>query len=104
MSAWPALGRAIPTIALSAVVLPAPFGPRKPVTEPRRTLNERSSTAASSPYRFVRPSTVIAASVRSSIMLGGWAAPVSPSSLSGLNFVFDPGRSRAHAWRDARWP
>ena len=68
MSVRPAVGRAIPTIALSAVVLPAPFGPRKPVTEPGRTLNDSSSTATSSPYRFVRPSTVIAACVASLIM------------------------------------
>jgi hypothetical protein len=27
------------------VVLPAPFGPRKPVTRPGRTVNDRSSTA-----------------------------------------------------------
>ena len=33
----------------SVVVLPAPFGPRKPVTAPERTLNERSSTAVIEP-------------------------------------------------------
>jgi hypothetical protein len=30
----------------SVVVLPAPFGPRNPVTAPAGTANERSSTAA----------------------------------------------------------
>ena len=51
-----AVGRAIPTrSALSAVVLPAPFGPRNPVTEPgpnaeRQVLDRRPS----SPYRLVR--------------------------------------------------
>src|SRR5260221_13381570 len=37
------------------VVLPAPFGPRKPVIFPGSTLNDRSSTASVSPYRLVRP-------------------------------------------------
>ena len=32
--AWPALARASPTITFSAVVLPAPLGPRKPVIAP----------------------------------------------------------------------
>jgi len=45
ISARPAVGRPIPTIALSAVVFPAPFGPRKPVTAPRRTVKDKSSTA-----------------------------------------------------------
>jgi hypothetical protein len=58
-SARPAVGRARPTIILSAVVLPAPFGPRKPVTAPARTANDSSSTAFTGPYRFVKPSTTI---------------------------------------------
>src|SRR5689334_13512535 len=41
------------------VVLPAPFGPRKPVTLPGSTPNVRSSTATLSPYRFVSPRTSI---------------------------------------------
>src|SRR5690349_18754390 len=41
------------------VVLPAPFGPRKPVTLPGSMPNERSLTATLSPYRFVRPRTSI---------------------------------------------
>jgi hypothetical protein len=48
-STRPAVGRASPTIIFSAVVLPAPFGPRKPVTAPARTANDRSSTACTSP-------------------------------------------------------
>ena len=95
ISARPAVGRAIPTIAFSAVVLPAPFGPRKPVTAPGRTLNDKSSTATSSPYRFVRPSTVIAATTGGTrvVFIGrGSAAPVSRTSARRPNFVFDPGR------------
>src|SRR5215831_5497770 len=41
------------------VVLPAPFGPRKPVTLPGSMPNVRSSTATLSPYRFVSPRTSI---------------------------------------------
>src|ERR1700691_3733626 len=41
------------------VVLPAPFGPRKPVTLPGSMPNDRLSTAILSPYRFVRPCTSI---------------------------------------------
>ena len=37
------------------VDFPEPFGPRKPVTIPGRTENERSFTATVSPYRFVSP-------------------------------------------------
>src|SRR5438876_4259571 len=37
----------------SVVVLPAPFGPRKPNTSPSRTSRSSPSTAASEPKRFV---------------------------------------------------
>ena len=43
------------------VDLPAPLGPRKPVTMPGLTLKLRSSTATFSPYRFVTCSTSIMA-------------------------------------------
>src|SRR5262245_19584984 len=41
------------------VVLPAPFGPRKPTTSPLATLKETSRTASTSPYRFESPVTSI---------------------------------------------
>src|SRR5580693_6918379 len=37
------------------VVLPAPFGPRMPVTSPRAALNVSPSTAVVWPYRLTRP-------------------------------------------------
>src|SRR6185369_14941493 len=43
------------------VVLPAPFGPRKPRISPLCTLNETLSTAVRGPYRLVRFSTSIMA-------------------------------------------
>ena len=43
--AVPAVARTRPRMIRSVVVLPAPFGPRKPVIVPSRTLKLRSSTA-----------------------------------------------------------
>jgi hypothetical protein len=41
------------------VVLPAPLGPRKPVTMPGSTEQVRSSTATVRPNTFVRPANSI---------------------------------------------
>ena len=41
------------------VDLPAPFGPRNPVTRPGRTVRSMPSTAVFAPYFFVRPCAVI---------------------------------------------
>ena len=41
------------------VDLPAPLGPRKPVTRPRPTVKDTSSTAVYPPYLLVTLSTVI---------------------------------------------
>src|SRR6478752_425501 len=41
------------------VDLPAPFGPRNPVTTPGRTVKLRRSTATFDPYRLVRPCSSI---------------------------------------------
>src|SRR5215475_111474 len=47
------------------VVLPAPLGPRNPVTRPGSTTNERLSTALTFLYTFVRPDTTICPSAMS---------------------------------------
>src|SRR5580704_6180751 len=52
------------------VVLPAPFGPRKPVTMPGSMLNVSPSTAVFSPYRFVRPCSSIIKIVLSPVTWG----------------------------------
>src|SRR5258708_19963021 len=57
------------------VVLPAPFGPRKPVIFPGSTLNDRSSTASVSPYRLVRP---LASIMSSSLPAGHDRVPGRP--------------------------
>ena len=43
------------------VLLPAPFGPRKPVTRPAWTSNERSVTACTLPKLLLSPSISTAA-------------------------------------------
>src|SRR6478672_3202221 len=58
--AEPAVGATRPRTIRSVVLLPAPFGPRKPVTAPGRTSKLRSFTAATFPKRFDRPRTEIA--------------------------------------------
>ena len=45
------------------VVLPAPFGPRKPVIVPGSSVNDRSSTAKTDPNRFVSDSATTAVNV-----------------------------------------
>src|SRR5215469_5497737 len=57
------IGR-IPVSILMTVVLPLPFGPRKPNTSPCSTLKLMWSTAVKSPKRRVSPSVLIALIVR----------------------------------------
>ena len=47
--AVPDVGRARPSRSFTAVVLPAPLGPRKPKTSPRGTDIERPATAVTDP-------------------------------------------------------
>src|ERR1700744_2126910 len=64
------------------VVLPAPFGPRKPVTLPGSMPNVRSSTAVFSPYRFVRPSTSIMNVALSRVTCGPFWPPATPGRVA----------------------
>src|SRR4051812_34279331 len=50
----PEVGSDSPAMIRMVVVLPAPFGPRKPKISPGRTESERSFTAMNSPYFLVR--------------------------------------------------
>src|SRR6476660_2247317 len=59
MVAVPAVGVTRLSSIRRVVVLPAPFGPRKPVTRPASTVNDRSSTARTFLYTLVRPDTTI---------------------------------------------
>src|SRR5918993_676310 len=58
--AEPDVGRTRPSTMRNVVLLPAPFGPRKPVTCPGRTSKLRSCTAVTAPKRFVSPRATIA--------------------------------------------
>ena len=59
--AVPEVGRVRPRMQRIVVVLPEPFGPRKPVTRPGSTVTVRSSTATRARYAFVSPSSSITA-------------------------------------------
>ena len=61
MRAVPAVGIMKPASMRMVVDLPAPFGPRKPSTSPRRTVNDTLSTAVKAPKRLVSPSISIRA-------------------------------------------
>ena len=63
----PEVGGVSPTITRMVVDLPAPLGPRKPVTRPGLAVNVTSSTAVKRPYFFVRESIVIMAQSLASI-------------------------------------
>src|SRR5579875_1651559 len=57
MVAVPAVGRTRSRRMRSVVVLPAPLGPRNPVTRPGSTVKVRSLTAATLPNRLLSPRT-----------------------------------------------
>ena len=113
-------GPTSPRIIRSVVLLPAPLGPRNPVTRPGRTSNVRSSTAVTSPNRFVRPLTEIAGDPTRTHAPGAFGRsilPCWPASRSLLRSAFmaertlgregrrDVGRgyrSRVIPWEDAR--
>src|SRR5215468_3847608 len=57
----PVVGSSRPAIIRIVVDLPAPFGPRKPVTTPGWTTKSSPATASFSPYRLLRFSTSIIA-------------------------------------------
>ncbi len=59
-TASPAVGRSSPVSMRMVVLLPAPFGPRKPKKRPRATRKDTWSTAVWRRNVFVRPSTTIA--------------------------------------------
>src|SRR5690349_11631710 len=57
----PPVGLANPSRSFTAVVLPAPFGPRKPKTSPCGTVMGRPSSAITERYRLVSAAVWIAA-------------------------------------------
>ena len=104
MSAFPALGLASPSNIRSVVVLPAPFGPRKPVIVPGASANESESTARTDPNRFVNESATTAGIEASTVPVGvGSDNAASPLLVEGV----DPRRcvlGSAHGlWGPDEW-
>src|SRR6266545_1489529 len=59
MRIWPASGSSRPASMRRSVVLPAPFGPERPMRSRFFTCQETSARRTRSPYRFDSPSTWI---------------------------------------------
>src|SRR3954447_19474502 len=59
MVAEPEVAGVSPAMIRMVVDLPAPLGPRNPVTRPGRAVKEMSSTAVKPPYFLMRESTLI---------------------------------------------
>src|SRR4051812_7371910 len=59
MVARPEVGGVRPTAIRKVVDLPAPFGPRKPLTRPGRAVKLTSSTAVNGPYFLLSDSILI---------------------------------------------
>ena len=103
----PASGAERPTSMRIVVVLPAPLGPRNPVTVPGSQRNETSLTTVRPPRRFVSPVASIMASDRSSAGVATTAARSMPGSTSvggptppsGVHFGRAMTTRRSHAPR-----
>src|SRR5919109_2236805 len=79
-----------PSSSFTAVVLPAPFGPRKPNTSPRGTVMLRPASATVLPKRFER-STVWTAGMAAAAPSGDAAAVAFSSITSAIGL-------RLNAW------
>src|SRR5581483_5655474 len=71
----PDVGGMKPVTMRMVVDLPAPFGPRKPSTSPRSTLNEMPSTARFAPKALTRFSILIISKGRDYRRNGGLKSP-----------------------------
>src|SRR5437016_14348322 len=76
----PAVGRISPTSMRMVVVLPAPFGPRKPKTSPGRSSKETESTMVRFRLALVR---LCAVSIRG---LMYWFLPLGAAAVAALLF------------------
>src|SRR6478735_7637471 len=83
--ALPDVGGVSPTMTRMVVDLPAPLGPRNPVTRPASAVKVTSSTAVKLPYLFVRESIVIMgrASLQTTPVHIGEAAGLAPDTAPG---------------------
>src|SRR5664280_2406121 len=89
---FPADGRSRPATRWSSVLLPAPFGPRRPVT-PGSRLNVMSLTATTLPYHFATALTSTVGGAPTGLTPGrvapSWLIGA-PSPLIGATSCLDP--------------
>src|SRR3954453_14768142 len=78
--AVPALAGTRPVITRIVVVLPAPFGPRKPVTVPGSRAKDTSSTTVRLPYCLVSPLTLIISGPPGFVLMSRTNLPIRPGS------------------------
>src|SRR5262249_58051190 len=93
----PAVGASRPAIIRIVVDLPAPFGPRNPVTTPGWTTKSSPPTASFAPYRLLRFSTSIITYSLPSV------TPVTPGTPPTLG-ITRPARHRPRGHKPARPP
>ena len=80
------------------VVLPAPLGPRNPVTRPGRTVKLSPSTAVTGPKRLVSPSASISTGrAAGRAARAGAAGTVGPAAGGGVQVTAGPPRNRPNA-------
>src|SRR5450755_3477094 len=99
-ASWPAT-RAVPDVALASVqrilivvVLPAPFGPRKPKVSPAATVKSIPRTASTSPYLLVSPDTSMTGGGRRPSW--AWPSPAAPPAWGAPDGATAP--ADAPAW------
>src|SRR4029077_19644367 len=104
MVAVPSVGVGRPTIIRMDVDLPAPFGPRKPVTRPSRAVKVMSWTTVVPPYDLVSESTVImGGSSFASVSRGGGGAGAVSSTARSRRSTRSWGRAGGLSCLDARY-
>jgi hypothetical protein len=82
--ALPAVGRVSPTMRRRVVDLPAPLGPRKPVTRPGWAVKVAASTAVKVSYRWVTSSTVNMSTPWGEVWVGCSVRPAAVSQPQGV--------------------
>src|SRR5208282_1131193 len=92
MRILPALGRMVPAMRLSSVVLPEPLGPISPKTSPGDTESDMALTATNPPNALVKLSTSSSA-VMASAFLRYAGHDLGPSILDGAG---DAARQKIH--------
>ena len=93
---WPPSARVSPLITLKSVVLPAPFGPMRPVIEPGATESVQSASAVTPPKRLLMPVTLSSSGVVRS--------PVSNRRQSYVSLRGPATRAGLLAPRPGAWP